>query len=80
MSVKKVVICVIKYVPIPMVRTCVSALMATHWASIELHVLVSPLIILCLYKALSEMKQCLHGDGMLEKVSIVCLASLSDLN
>ena len=48
MSVKKVVICVIKYVSIPMVRTYVSALMATHWASIEFHVLVSPLIILCL--------------------------------
>ena len=46
MSVKRVLICVIKRVLIPMVSTCVSARMATHWVSIELHVLVSPLLCL----------------------------------
>ena len=46
MSVRRVLICVIKHVPIPMVPTRVSAMMATRWALIELHVLVSPFMCL----------------------------------
>ena len=43
MSVKRAIICAIKRVPIVLVRTCVSVMLATHWALMKSPALVRPL-------------------------------------
>ena len=42
-SVKRVFICVIKHAPILLAPTCVSVMMATHWALMKQPALVRPL-------------------------------------
>ena len=49
MSVKRMLICVIKHVQILLVPTCVSVMMATHWESTELLALVRDFEILTAY-------------------------------